>query len=302
MELVTILRELWRRRNVVAAVAIVAVLVAVAASYRVTGPLTLESRSYQVGLATAQILLDTPSSQVVEVAPKGSDTLGVRANLLASLMVQGDVKSAIADRAGIPATKLHGIAESAVVENADKKPGPRDSVLTTRVVSTSDGDRIPIIEIEAQAPDAQRAAALADAAVAGLRDYINSKAAGEAVVDTKRLHVSSLGKAQARGMTRGPSLLIALALALLVFVAGCAAILVITAVVRGWSAAARADEWDADDFDPGFENTHLSSDEERFGQEDRVDDDADSYMPVHSRSGAARMEPTVHTVRTSYES
>ena len=89
MDTVTILRDLWRRRLLVVGVAIVAVLVGVAVMYKVSFPPKLESRKYEVGVATSSILVDTPNSQVVEVAPKGSDTLGVRANLLASLMTDG---------------------------------------------------------------------------------------------------------------------------------------------------------------------------------------------------------------------
>ena len=49
----------------------------------------LKYSGYLVGVATTRVLIDTPSSQVVDVSPKGSDTLGVRANLIASLMVDG---------------------------------------------------------------------------------------------------------------------------------------------------------------------------------------------------------------------
>ena len=62
-----------------------------------------ERRSYTVGVANASVLIDTPKSQVVEVAPKGSDTLGPRANVLANLMVDGEIKNAIAARAGLRA-------------------------------------------------------------------------------------------------------------------------------------------------------------------------------------------------------
>src|SRR4051795_13317546 len=106
---VTILRELWRVRLLVAGVALFAVLAGFVVLFKVP---SFQSRRSEVGVATARILVDTPNSQVVEVAPKGSDTLGVRANLLASLMVDGVVKEAIARRAGLPPKRLIGITEA----------------------------------------------------------------------------------------------------------------------------------------------------------------------------------------------
>jgi hypothetical protein len=235
MELVTILRELWRLRLLVVVVALIALLAGLAVAFKLP---SLESRKYEVGVATASVLVDTPNSQVVEVAPKGSDTLGVRANLIANLMAEGVVKSAIAQRAGIPPERLEGIAESAGAP-AEKPPSSADAyVLTMRVVSTFDGDRLPIIEIEAQAPDAPRAAKLAGAAVTGLRDYLDSKAASEEVPDADRLRVSGLGSPQARDVVRGPKSVFAVAAVLFVFALGCGTILGVLALVRGWRIAA----------------------------------------------------------------
>ena len=109
MDTVTILRELWRRRVLVGLLAIVCVLVAFALTYTVSFP--PESRKYEVGIATGRILVDTPDSQVVDVAPRGSDTLGVRANLLANLMTEGEVKALIAEEAGLRPGELQAGVE-----------------------------------------------------------------------------------------------------------------------------------------------------------------------------------------------
>ena len=88
MDTVTILRDLWRLRC--------SCLGVTCSPCWPARPSSTRSRSRRSSRAAstrrrghARILVDTPSSQVVEVAPKGSDTLGVRANLLASLMVDG---------------------------------------------------------------------------------------------------------------------------------------------------------------------------------------------------------------------
>lgn len=236
MELVTILRELWRLRRAVALVTAVAVIAGYAVAFHLSLP--PQSRKYEVGVANARILVDTPSSQVVEVAPKGSDSLGVRANLLANLMVAGVVKGAIASQAGLRPDQLTGVAETDTSPAPSAPPpNPRGNVLTTHVLSSADGERLPIIEIEAQAPDADGAMRLANAAVSGLHDYIDSRAADEQVVATQRLRVTGLGPAQAREVTRGPRLAYALAAAIFVFALGCGALLLVARLIQGWYAA-----------------------------------------------------------------
>src|SRR3954452_1378300 len=113
MDAVTILRELYRLRGAAGLVGVVAIAVGVGVLFKVSYPLKVESRRHEVGVATARILVDTPHSQVVEISPKGSDSLGTRANLLSTLMVDGVVKTAIARRAGLQADKLIGRTDAA---------------------------------------------------------------------------------------------------------------------------------------------------------------------------------------------
>ena len=125
MEAVTILRELWRRRLLVAAVAFAAVLVGFLLSYRVGLP--PEPRQYKVGVATARVLVDTPQSQVIKVDPKGSDTLGLRASVLANLMVEGEARAAIARRAGLKPRQLKAVSELATEVNESRSSQVRSS-------------------------------------------------------------------------------------------------------------------------------------------------------------------------------
>jgi hypothetical protein len=223
-------------RVLVAFVAIVALLLAFLLAYKVSLPGKVESRRHYLGVATARVLVDTPSSQVISVAPRGSDTLGVRANLMASLMVDGVIKSAIAQRVGLPLNGLVGIAENADdgTQPADPPAGRAVNVLRTSVLQDTDGNQLPIIQIQTQAQDAARAAQLANAAVDGLRAYLDTRAAVEQVPDARRLRVHGLGAAQASEVSRGPSLMIALTVAILLFAAGCALILGVVALIRNW--------------------------------------------------------------------
>jgi hypothetical protein len=250
MDSVTILRELWRRRMAVGIVALAAILVGLLLAFRPGLP--PETRRYDVGVATARLLVDTPQSQVVKVDPKGSDTLGLRANVLANLMVEGPAKAAIAKRAGLEPRRLVAIAESELKPQTDSAKPPRNpdiNLMKTRVVMDLDGEQLPIIEVEVQAPDAARATALANASVTGVADYLDARAAADQELDArKRLRVSGLGTAPGTLSSRGPSPVLALAATIFVFLAGCAAILVISSLARGWREAEASEQTDLDEF------------------------------------------------------
>jgi hypothetical protein len=232
METVAILRVLWSRQRLVAAVLVLALLVGTAMAYRLP---TFESRAYHVGVATSRIFVDTPSSQVVEVAPKGGDTLGTRAGLIASLMVDGTIKASIARRAHLRPGQFDAISESAAETTpAVATPTARSRFFSTSVVTNAAGDDLPIIEIQAQAGDAEQAAALAAAAVNGLRDYLDTKAAQQRVPGAKRLQVNGLGPPQARDVTRGPRRIYALIAALVVALAGCGVIVAGSRLADAW--------------------------------------------------------------------
>lgn len=245
MDTITILRELWRRRLALGIAAVVALLVGAVVAFNISPlPPQLESRSYTVAIANSRIFVDTPASQVVEVSPKGSDTLGARATLLSNLMTEGVVRAAIARAAGLRPHQIVATSDTAVGE---PRPDPSAAdtrkayVVRTRVVTNTAGEQLPIIEIEAQAPDAPRAVALASATVSGLSNYLERRAIAEKVAPTKRLRVSGLGAPQAHEVTRGPGLLMALAAAVLSFLAGCGLILASSALVRGWRQADAAE-------------------------------------------------------------
>jgi hypothetical protein len=237
MDTVTILRELSRRRRALVGVGTIALLAGILVLYQVSFPPKLTSRKYQVGVATANILVDTPNSQVVDVAPRGSDTLGGRASLLANVMVDGVVKAAIARSAGLNPSKLAGVSMSAADPPATVPTNPRAPVLTTQVVTLNDGSDLPMIEVRAQAMDAATATKLATAAVTGLRTYIASRAAAQRIPDAQRLQITGLGVPQVQTAARGPTYTLALAVVIIVFGLGCGCILLVVNLRRSWRAA-----------------------------------------------------------------
>ena len=175
------LRTLLRHRVLLAIAVVLAVFVCLLVTFQLP---SLKSRNYNVGVATASILVDTPRSQVVDVNPLGIGGVSATANLLAVVMTQGDVKASIAKNAGLQPSKLATISASAagpqtsVPDSVARDPGA--GILITNTLTNAAGNQLPVISIEAKATDAAAAARLANAASSGLLSYLTSTAAAEA--------------------------------------------------------------------------------------------------------------------------
>ncbi len=247
METVTKFQDLWRLRRYVAGVCVVALLAGMLVTY--------QGKSYDVATATAQVLVDTPRSQVVGASSANSSqggvllgTLATQANLLADLMVEGPIKADIAHRAGLTPNQLTGVSAAVTVpvgsgsasgpSSVSVPSGPNVFALSTQILTDSGGQTtLPIIQIEAYAPSPDKAARLASAAVAGVQAFVSSQAENERISDADRLSIMSLGVSQATTQTDGSSTLIGIVVALVVLLLGCASILWIQAVIRAWRSA-----------------------------------------------------------------
>ena len=243
MEAITILRELWRLRYLVFLGAILALAIALMTAYRISlAPPKLESRQYHVGAASARVLIDTPDSQVVDLNPKGADVLSARATLLANLMASTPVKAVIARDAGVPANQLVAVAPSSTGPTAptalSKATSEHASVAQTYILTVQADETLPIIAVTAQAPNAEQAARLANAASTGLRDYLHSVAGAQNVPAGRQVVISSLGAAQSADVVKGPSRLLALVAFVLIFGLACFGVIMISGLARGWRRAA----------------------------------------------------------------
>jgi hypothetical protein len=245
MQLVAFLQELLRFRLAVIAAAALALVLATSMSYRIYFPTRIESRQYQVGVASARALLDTPNSQVVNASSDSTGidiaTLAGRASLLASLMTSAPIKDLIAARAGTPRGTLvtptpAGVASSPAGDASDsslKQADPRASLLSASVPSAESG--LPMIVVETQAPDPDSAARLADAAIAELKAHLASVAATERLPAARRLVVSQLGPARSAWASKGPSRLMAFAAGFFVFALEIGGILGLSWLMRNWN-------------------------------------------------------------------
>jgi len=246
MDAVTILRQLWRHRLVVAVGMLIAALLATLMTYKVTPgvPPKFESRQYQVGIASAEVLVDSPSSQVADLGGGAVKTdvtaLTARARLLANLMATSPLKDEIARRAGVDPRVL--IATAPVI-GPKLKPDAieNETVLDDRRTTTLTlyfNETLPIVTADAQATTPEVAARLATAAIEQLRIYLSSVAAGDKVPDARQLVLNPLGPARFATVQRGPRRLYSAVAFLFILGAWCAGIIVISRTARKWREAA----------------------------------------------------------------
>lgn len=168
MELLHILRRLWRRRILLGAGLLVALATFVALGG--TSPITARG-----ALASTSVALDTPKSQLVAAAPAGADTLIWRAILLAQLLATKTSKTQLAGRLRVGPNQVavvdpaldQPLVPTNTAEAATKVASP---VAAPYVLATSFPNyAVPLISIEAAGPDRAAAGRLAEAAVAVLR-------------------------------------------------------------------------------------------------------------------------------------
>jgi hypothetical protein len=251
---VRILRALTRHPLILAQVVLLSIVVGWLVGFKPTFP--PKSRSYTVAVASERVLIDTPQSQVLEVAPAGSGTLGTRASVFANLLVVGELKNEVAKRAGLAPNKLIGGTDASATAGAAgpgdaTKAAPTTARLHTSVLLSTDQVQLPIIKIDAQAKTPVLAARITSAATETLSSYVAKKAESEGVSADKRLNIRSLGAPVVDQEIRGPRHLLALLAGLLVLGMGCAAIVMVPAFLRAWRLSGEDDEPD----DPSGDET-----------------------------------------------
>lgn len=205
MEIVAILNALWRRRIWVLAAAVVALGVGIKTAYHVTlSPPSLKTKSFQVGSASTQLLLDSPQSSLVAINEDLS-RLATRASIFATFMRGGTLTAGIAQRVGIPVDRVTssgpytgpGDANGEVIE--EKRANQLISehkIYRFRFDSGSSDKPLPLLTVYAQAPTAGEAIKLADAAAAELKDYVAREAAKSGAPPNERLVVHQIKPAE----------------------------------------------------------------------------------------------------------
>jgi hypothetical protein len=197
--------QLLNHHRLLLAVLVTSTLIgAVCAKFNTSGNLT-------VAAASTHFLVDDPGASIVNRRALAQDvsTLQKRAEVYARLMTTTPVLDAIGKRAGIQGDQISGVARTtANVPIPLLEPGSeerasqiRDSRLPYRLELQS-GPTEPIVAIYAEAPSWPEAQRLADAAVAGLRDYLQGVARRQGFPESELPQLQPLGSARG-GVTNG---------------------------------------------------------------------------------------------------
>jgi hypothetical protein len=245
--------SLWHLRPWLIVSFLLAVFVAVWSVARISLlPPKLTPRSLEMATATTHVVVDTPKSSVLDLRQNTYDfqALTQRAVLLGNVIANGPVRAAIAARAHVPVDSLQ-IAPPLTPKQPQATLGtgvPAPSV--SDIAKSTDQYRlsiqadptVPVLDIYAQAPSAATAAALANGAVDGLRQYLTGLAAAQQTPPKDQVQLLQLGVAHGTVINNGIEWQVAVLAFVLTFVIACAASIFLSRVGRGWRMAALAEQ------------------------------------------------------------
>jgi hypothetical protein len=236
MELVAILRALWRRRVLCALGFVVSAAVGVLVAFHVSlSPPGLESRQHVAGSASVRVLVDTADSQLVRAEVLGAETLTTRAKLLANLLADEPVKAQIARDIGVAANRIAVIvpyASPPLVENRLSVSAAAAAAATPEplVVAVGMEEELPIVSLDITAPDGATARRLARASVAAL-SAVATAGSGR---HPSALVASPIAPPRVEQETRGPAPVIAPLAIVVIFGLWCVALLLVSGAWQRW--------------------------------------------------------------------
>jgi hypothetical protein len=168
-------------------------------------PPGVHPRQMQQGAAAVHVLLDAPTSLVVDenVRTTNYEALTSRATLYGDIIASAALRDMIGKRIGVPADRITAVSRlTAGLQREMREPDSEQRANQIRTEQTPYRLDIqadpggPDINIYAQAPSAARAIALADAAVASLQDYVNDEARTTGTNRKDQVVVTQLGRAR----------------------------------------------------------------------------------------------------------
>jgi hypothetical protein len=201
MELALVLRRLLRHRLLLLTGVVVAAVVGILSTYRIHGFGFAPKTGVSHATASTQILVDTPSSAIANTMSPSSTLLSI-AQTIANFAPNPQVLSLIGRHAGLQGSQIY--AEGPVNLDLPRVvQEPTDLQRNVQIdhetipyrIEFNQNPNIPVIGVDAQAPTLAGAERLANAAVAGLRDYISSLQTDGQVVAGHRVVLRQLGAA-----------------------------------------------------------------------------------------------------------
>jgi hypothetical protein len=242
------MRTLWGLKAGVLASLAVALLAALWSVDRISVlPPGLTPRSLEMATAAAHVVVDTPSSALLDLRQDTYSFEGLRnrAVLLGNVVSSSTVRQNIARRTHVPLEVLRIQAPLTAQQSAPAVDSDT-ARHTSDILRANDQYRltlqanpsVPMLDFYAQAPTAQAAAALANVAVEELRAYLARLAVTQRTPAKAQIHVVQLGRAQGTVINKGINWQVALLTFLLTFGACCATVIFLSRVRAGWRIAA----------------------------------------------------------------
>jgi hypothetical protein len=255
MELGRHLRELSRLRFGVAICVLIATFAALSVSYKISLlPPHVHQRSLEMAAASTEVLVDTPTSVVLDLRQDTSDvgSLTNRAVLIGNVMASAPVRAYIGHRAGVPGEDIR--ATTPRTPNAPRPfETPENKKKAADLLASTDQYRlnieanptVPVLKIYAQAPSALAAGELANASVDGLRDYLAQVARSQRIPPSKRVRIEQFGRARGTVVNGGVSLQATTIAFVFFFAVSAAAAIFVSRVRRGFKLAEERETLDA---------------------------------------------------------
>lgn len=257
MNLILILKELWRRRILVVLAGVIALLVAVFAVYNVSGfPPSLAKRADVKAEGSIEVLVDSSRSPIAG-ARRDLAGLAARAGVFARLMAGGNVIGQIANDAGVPEKQIDVAGPTPL---AGEAPGVSEAPqIHPYGITFTSLEELPIVSVTTRAPTIEEARAMAAAAPVALSHVVKSIQLRQDTPPGERVELRVLGPPRAAVVDDSHGKKVAVLIFLVVFALGIGLILAVPRLRRAWSTVetdvpswnpprTEDDGFDADDY------------------------------------------------------
>jgi hypothetical protein len=242
------MRKLWHLKAGVAVSLAFALLVGVWSIDRISlSPPGLTPRALDMATAATHVIVDTPTSQLIDLRQDTYSVEGLRNRsvLLGNVIASSSVQQRIAQRAHVPVDLLRIQApltpeQTAPPVDSENARHTSDLAKSTNQyrIDIKANPTVPMLDIYAQTPTAESAAALANAAVDELKAYLAGLAATQGTPPADRIHALQLGRATGVVINHGAKWQVAFLAFLLTLAISCATVIFVARVRAGWRQAA----------------------------------------------------------------
>lgn len=241
-------RKLWHLKLGVGISLALALLAAVWSIEKISlTPPGLAPRSLEMATAATHVIVDTPDSTMIDLRQDTYSLAGLvtRAVVLGNVIASTSVEARIAQRANVPFGLLR-IQPPLMPQQASLPVNSQNDRKVTDILRSNDQYRVqidadptvPMLDIYAQTPTAQSAAALANAAVDELKAYVTGLATTQGTPAKDQIRLVQLGRATGVVINPGVQFQVALLVFVLTFLASCASVIFIARIRAGWRLAA----------------------------------------------------------------